>query len=104
MQATKAAWTHLERSDDLVTTVLAGTQFGVVPGADFNGQQTWQPSPRLRVVAPYPATFSVKANVEPAPGALSAQTRPPCASTNCLTMAKPNPEPPVLRVRDLSER
>jgi hypothetical protein len=50
------------------------------------------------------ATGSVKQKVEPAPGLLSAHTRPPCASTSCFTMASPRPAPPVARVRDLSTR
>jgi len=35
---------------------------------------------------------------------LSAVTCPPCASTSCLTMAKPRPEPPLVRERDFSAR
>jgi hypothetical protein len=34
----------------------------------------------------------------PSPG-LSAQMRPPCASTKCLAMAKPMPEPPPEALR-----
>jgi hypothetical protein len=36
----------------------------------------------------------VNRNVEPRPSSLSTETRPPCASTNCLTMARPRPVPP----------
>ena len=34
----------------------------------------------------------------------SAPTRPPCASTICLTMARPMPAPPLARARDGSTR
>ena len=43
-------------------------------------------------------------NVAPCPGWLSTHTLPPCASTNCLTIVNPIPEPPLARERDLSAR
>ena len=53
------------------------------------------------VVVPVPtssATGMVKVNRAPWPGpSLSAQMRPPCASTIPLQMAKPRPEPPIRR-------
>ena len=42
--------------------------------------------------------------VVPSPSSLSAETRPPCASTKCLTMASPSPVPPSSRERDGSAR
>ena len=38
--------------------------------------------------------------VVPLPRSLSADTRPPCASTRCFTMASPRPVPPSSRERD----
>ena len=38
------------------------------------------------------------------PTALSAQTRPPCASARCFTMARPRPVPPSARERAGSPR
>jgi len=51
-----------------------------------------------------PEIGSAKPNVDPTPNALLTQTRPPCASTSCLTIASPRPAPPVVRARDLSAR
>ena len=42
--------------------------------------------------------------VAPEPRTLSALTDPPCASTRCLTIARPNPVPPASRERPLSAR
>jgi hypothetical protein len=42
--------------------------------------------------------------VVPRPSVLSARTRPPCASTKCLTIANPSPVPPASRDRDESAR
>ncbi|MNM62985.1 hypothetical protein D3C81_743380 [compost metagenome] len=43
-----------------------------------------------------------KWKVEPRPGSLSTQMRPPINSTRCREMARPNPVPPYLRVVVLS--
>src|SRR5438067_13346079 len=40
----------------------------------------------------------VNVNVEPWPGSLSTQMRPPCSSTNFLVSARPSPVPSCLRV------
>ena len=45
-----------------------------------------------------------KAKVLPLPGALFTVTRPPWAWAMCLTMARPNPVPPSLRLRPASTR
>ena len=42
--------------------------------------------------------------VVPTPSSLSAETRPPWASTRCFTMARPSPVPPWSRERAGSER
>ena len=42
-----------------------------------------------------PERGRVKMKRAPAPGAFSAQMRPPCASTMARTMARPRPLPPV---------
>lgn len=42
--------------------------------------------------------------VVPDPSSLSAVTRPPCASTRCLTIARPSPVPPSSREREGSAR
>src|SRR5947209_4717822 len=47
---------------------------------------------------------SVNATIVPAPGVLSAHTRPPCARTSCFTIERPRPAPPVARARDGSTR
>jgi hypothetical protein len=40
------------------------------------------------------STGTVKKNVDPFPGSLSTQIRPPCSSTNFLVMLSPRPVPP----------
>ena len=43
-------------------------------------------------------------NTEPTPGVLSTSTRPSCASTIALTIARPSPVPPARRPRPRSVR
>src|ERR671911_1188512 len=50
------------------------------------------------------ATGNWNVNVLPFPGSLSAQIRPPCASTTERAMARPIPVPPSSRERALSTR
>src|SRR6266542_5667368 len=50
------------------------------------------------------ATGSSNVNALPPPGSLSAQIRPPCASTTERAMASPIPVPPSSRERDSSTR
>ena len=41
--------------------------------------------------------------VVPSPRTLSAETRPPCSSTNCLTMLRPSPSPRLLNPKSPEE-
>src|SRR5436190_8795379 len=50
------------------------------------------------------ATGSSNENTLPAPGSLSAQIRPPCASTTDRAIARPIPVPPSFRERAVSTR
>ena len=43
-------------------------------------------------------------NVAPRPGAVRTEATPPCAVTSALTMARPSPLPPVVRVLAWSAR
>ena len=43
-------------------------------------------------------TGTAKKNVDPSPGVLSTQMRPPCSSTNFLVMLSPRPVPPYSRL------
>src|SRR5439155_19592837 len=38
----------------------------------------------------------LNSKLAPSPDLLATRMQPPCASTTCLTMANPNPSPPVL--------
>ena len=49
-------------------------------------------------------TGSTMVIVHPGPSLFSAVTRPPMATTNFLTNARPMPVPPVVRFRSLSTR
>ena len=74
------------------------------------------PLPPLLPTGLFPKTYtrvrsssvaaSGKVNVKhvPCPGWLSTPTRPPCACTTCLTIARPSPVPPVARAREASAR
>ena len=52
----------------------------------------------------FAASGSVNVKQEPNPGVLVTSMRPCCASTICLTIASPRPEPPVAREREASAR
>jgi len=45
---------------------------------------------------------NVATNVEPCPGEVSTQMRPPCASTYAFASVSPRPVPPNARVDDES--
>src|SRR5262249_25922891 len=53
-------------------------------------------------VAAVVRTGSSMRNVDPLPSVDSTQMRPPCISTICLAMARPNPVPPLALVIELS--
>ena len=52
----------------------------------------------------FTARGSVNVKQEPGPGVPVTSMRPCCASTICLTIARPRPEPPVAREREASAR
>jgi hypothetical protein len=60
------------------------------------------PSAAARSKASTSSATIVKWNVEPFPGSLSAQIRPPMSSLSRLLMASPKPVPPYRRVVETS--
>lgn len=91
------------RPADPVDEGVAGEPVEIVRRQPARGAMREHGRRSYSVGGAFAACGSENPTVTP-PASLDAQTRPPCASTSCLTIVRPRPEPPVARLRAGSAR
>ena len=98
--AIRQTWRKASRPNSIrcLTTWLYGQDMAGQPPLGRNGR------PTRSSMAEDQAFCRVKLKVDPSPGVLRTLMDWSWASRMCLTMARPSPEPPACRERDLSTR